>query len=105
MRRGRETLPRHPLDANPGQSARHDAPVRRRGRCRDCCRTSDRYRPIEVVDLIGFEPGSCDIVLVVDCTSSPAFTLVRVCERLKVPPSCAWARVLELSTGPLPRLT
>src|SRR3954447_320747 len=63
---------------------------------------SDRYRPMEVVDLIGFEPGSCDMVLVVDCTSSPAFTLVRVCERLKVPPSCACARVFAFSTGPLP---
>jgi len=53
-------------------------------------------------DFTGADPGSCDIVRVVDCTSSPAFTLVRVCERLKVPPSWACALVFELSTGPLP---
>src|SRR3954467_9262909 len=45
------------------------------------------------------------MVRVVDCTSSPAFTLVRVCDRLKVPPSWACARVLEFSTGPLPWFT
>lgn len=57
---------------------------------------------VDVVDIDGLEPGTCDIVLVVDPTSSPAFTFVRVWERLKVPPSCAWARALELSTGPFP---
>jgi len=64
-----------------------------------------RYCWIEVVDLTGFDPGWCDIVLVVDRTSSPAFTWVRVCDLLKVPPSWACARVFEFSTGPLPWLT
>jgi hypothetical protein len=32
-------------------------------------------------------------------------TLVRVCERLKVPPSCACALAFEFSTGPLPWFT
>src|SRR5215212_4501927 len=63
------------------------------------------YCEIDVFDFTGAEPGSCDIVLVVDWTSSPAFTLVRVCERLNVPPSWAWALVFEFSTGPLPWLT
>lgn len=52
--------------------------------------------------MVGFEPGTCDIDLVVEPTSSPALTLVRVCERLNVPPSWACARALEFSTGPLP---
>src|SRR5947209_12753716 len=52
--------------------------------------------------MLGLEPGTCDMVLVVEPTVSPAFTLVRVCERLNVPPSCACARALALSTGPLP---
>src|ERR671938_1311967 len=52
--------------------------------------------------MVGFEPGTCDIDLVVEPSSSPALTLVRVCERLNVPPSWACARALELSTGPLP---
>jgi hypothetical protein len=42
---------------------------------------------IDVFDFTGAEPGSCDIVRVVERTSSPALTLVRVCDRLKVPPS------------------
>ncbi|EJN16234.1 hypothetical protein PMI42_00204 [Bradyrhizobium sp. YR681] len=36
--------------------------------------------------MVSFEPGTCDIVLVVGPTSSPALTWVRVCERLNVPP-------------------
>src|SRR3569833_1086416 len=57
---------------------------------------------VDVVDMVGLEPGTCDMVLVVDPTSSPALTFVRVWERLNVPPSCACARALEFSTGPLP---
>ena len=57
---------------------------------------------VELVDMVGLEPGTCDIVLVVEPTSWPAFTFVRVCERLNVPPSCAWARALEFRTGPFP---
>ena len=57
---------------------------------------------VDVVDMVGLEPGTCDMVLVVDPTCSPAFTCVRVWERLNVPPSCACARALELSIGPLP---
>jgi hypothetical protein len=47
--------------------------------------------PVEVVDFIGFEPGSCDIVLVRDSTLSPSRTFVLVCDFEKVPPSCAIA--------------
>jgi hypothetical protein len=57
---------------------------------------------VDVVDMVGFDPGTCDIVLVVEPTCSPAFTWVRVCERLNVPPSWACARALEFITGPLP---
>lgn len=65
-----------------------------------------RYRAVvELLDFIGEDPGSCDMVFVVDCTSSPALTLVRVCDLLNVPPSCACARVLALRFGPLPWFT
>jgi len=59
----------------------------------------DAYR---AGDLIGALPGSCDMVRVVDWISSPAFTLVRVCDLLKVPPSCACARAFAFRFGPLP---
>ena len=47
--------------------------------------------PVVVVDFTGFEPGSCDIVLVRDSTLSPSRTLVLVCDFEKVPPSWAIA--------------
>jgi len=55
-----------------------------------------------VRDITGLDPGTCDIVLVREPTSSPALTCVLVCDFEKVPPSCAWALLLEFSTGPLP---
>jgi hypothetical protein len=47
--------------------------------------------PVRVVDLTGFEPGSCAIVLVRDSTLSPSRTFVFVCDFEKVPPSFAIA--------------